>query len=158
MIRYRAFLLFLLVALLNSSISFAQSSLDYDDLELEFQTDTASVEQDIDQMLDDDSSTLGMIDASIEYEKRYDALLNKYYKILYNSLGLEGKKALKASQLNWIKFRDSEKELISEINAQTYEEAGGGTIWGVIATSTRSEITKKRVVELFNYLMYGKLN
>lgn len=140
-----------------SQFSYAQSPLNYENIRSEFIADTARVEQGNRELLDKDYSTLGMINAAIEYEKQYDILLNKYYKLLYRSLNIEGQKALKSSQMNWIKFRDSEKKLISEINAQTYDEAGGGTIWGVIASSIRSELTKKRVIELYNFLMYGCL-
>lgn len=150
-------LVFLFFVIGFRGILFSQTPMNYEKIELEFTSDTTRVERENRELLDKDYSTLGMIDASVEYEKKYDVLLNKYYRLLYNSLGETGKKALKSSQLNWIKFRDSEKDLISEINDQTYEEAGGGTIWGVIASGSRSELTKKRVIELYNYLMYGYL-
>lgn len=139
------------------SIALSQNSINYEEVKASFTADTARVESEISAQLDKDFTTIGMIEASAEYEKKYDVLLNKYYKILYQSLTTEGKRALKTSQLTWIKFRDSEKDLISKINSQAYEEAGGGTIWGVIASNSRAGITKKRVVELYNYLMYGYL-
>ena len=98
-----------------SLFSYSQPLLNYESIESEFAADTARVEQANRDLLDKDYSTLGMLNATIEYEKQYDILLNKYYKLLYRSLNIEGQKALKASQMNWIKFRDSEKNLISEM-------------------------------------------
>lgn len=147
------FLFFLVIAL--GSFNLAVSQINYESIELEFSSDTTKVEKEIAEMLDKDYSTLGMIEVALEYERKYDILLNKYYKLLSSKLTVEGRRALQVSQRNWIKFRDSEKALISEINNQTYDEAGGGTIWGVITSNSRAEITKKRVVELYNYLMYG---
>ena len=123
----------------------------------EFKQDTARVEQKVRDMLDEDNSTYGMLEANNVLETEYDKLLNKYYKMLYNKLDDAGKKALKKTQLNWIKFRDAEKELIAELYQNTYNEAGGGTIWGVIYGNLRAQITRERVFVLYNYLVADNL-
>lgn len=154
--KYKIFCILLLVSM-GQTIYGQTEEWTHKKLNLEFTTDTAYLENDIFNMLMEDSSTQGMIEASYKYEAEYDILLNKYYKILYSSLTAEGKKALKTSQLNWIKFRDSERALITEVNSKAYDDAGGGSVWAVFAANMRAELTKKRVIELYNYLMYGHI-
>ncbi len=137
--------------------AFAQLVTDGINLSEQFEADTARVEQQTREFAEKDYSTLGMIETSLFYEEEYDKLLNKYYKLLYNSLDDEGKKVLKATQLNWIKLRDSEKLLVNELYQSTYEKMGGGTIWRVIAADARADITRRRVIELYNYLMFDDI-
>lgn len=124
----------------------------------EFKQDTAHLEQSVRAMLDKDYSTYGMMEASRYLEQGYDKLLNKYYKVLLGILNEENKALLKTSQRNWISLRDSEKKLIWGMKNQTYEESGGGTIWGVIAASADADITRRRVFELYDLLMFSTLN
>lgn len=151
-IRYILFILFISLA----GSLFAQSD-DNLDLSVEFTTDTARVEHSIRVFAEKDYSTSGMVQACVFSEAEYDKLLNKYYKKLYNSLDDEGKKALKVTQLNWIKLRDSDKELVNALESKTYTDAGGGTIWRVVAADARAEITRRRVIELYNYLTFGDI-
>ncbi|MCL1867720.1 MAG: DUF1311 domain-containing protein [Paludibacter sp.] len=123
----------------------------------EFRQDTACVEQKVRDMLNQDDSTYGMHQANKTLEAEYDKLLNKYYKILYNKLDNNGKKAFQQAQRQWIKFRDSEKELIGEVFQNTYNEMGGGTIWGVIYGNFAAQITRERVFVLYNYLISDNL-
>lgn len=127
-------------------------SKDSQSLEVEFCRDTTLVNEKVRSMLEQDYSTMGMIEASAFSGLEYDKLLNKYYKKLYNILDNEGKKALKETQRNWIKLRDTDEKLISHMKSQVYREKGGGTIWGVIEADTRADITRRRVIELFNYI------
>ncbi len=123
----------------------------------DFKQDTALVEQKMREMIDQNPSTFGMSEAASEYEKGYDELLNKYYKLLREKLNDDGKKALTDAQRNWIKFRDSETELITELVRNAAEENGGGSIWGVIGINTQVEVTRRRVFELFDHLMFDYL-
>lgn len=124
----------------------------------EFKQDTAHLEQEVRVMLDKDYSTYGMMEASRYLEQGYDKLLNKYYKVLLGVLNDENKALLRASQRNWISLRDSEKKLVWGMKNQTYEESGGGTIWGVIAAGADADITRRRVFELYELLMFSTLN
>lgn len=137
--------------------SVSSQNIDYDAIIAEFRSDTARVNGQVRGMLDTDYTTAGMIEASNYSEQEYDKLLNKYYKILYNALNEDGKKALKATQLNWIKLRDSDKELVTAMRNQIYDEMGGGTIWGIIAADARADITRRRVIDLYNYLQFSDL-
>lgn len=138
-------------------ICFAASAqdIDYAGLKKEFTADTAQVEQAYRNSTD--YSTAGIINASISREEGYDRLLNKYYKILMNSLNEEGKKALRTTQRNWIKLRDSDRELVGAMHSQIYDEMGGGTIWGIVAADARADITRNRVLELYRYLQFGDI-
>lgn len=143
--------LFLFVVCFTASAQ----SIDYDALEKEFTADTARVEQAYRNSTD--YSTAGMIQALIKYEEGYDELLNKYYKVLMDTLDEDGKEALRATQRNWIKLRDSDRALVSELTRKAYKEAGGGTIWGVVSVDARTDITRRRVFELYSYLMFGDI-
>lgn len=145
-------LLFVLVPLIVSS-----QNIDYDAIEFEFTADTARIEKQVENMINNDYTTPGLIEASNYSEQEYDKLLNKYYKILYNALDVDGKKALKATQLNWIKLRDSDKDLVIAMRNQIYDEMGGGTIWGIVAADARADITRRRVIDLYNYLLFSDL-
>ncbi len=123
-----------------------------------FRQDTARVERIFRDMQTEDSSTAGMKEALKELEKGYDGLLNKYYQTLITSIEKEEDiKTLRESQRSWIKFRDSEKKLVSALAMQEYEKSGGGTIWSIVKLSADTEITKRRLIDLFSLLMIGDL-
>lgn len=139
------------------SLTVSSQNIDFDQLKIEFDSDTAYVEQMVRDMLESDYSTAGMHKANEVTELEYDKLLNKYYKILYNSLDVEGKKALKQSQLNWIKLRDSDQSLIRSMTAQVYNRMGGGSIWGVVGGNAQADVVRRRVVDLYNYLQFSDI-
>ena len=146
-----------LITFFSISLFASAQNIDFDAVQIEFTSDTAHVEQEVRDMLDKDYTTMGMIEAAYFSEQEYDKLLNKYYKFLYNVLNDEGKKALQATQRNWIKLRDSDKELVRAMQGQVYEDMGGGTVWGIIAANSRADITRRRVIELFNYSQFTDL-
>ncbi|MCD4791683.1 MAG: DUF1311 domain-containing protein [Bacteroidales bacterium] len=117
---------------------------------ISFKTDTFKVEQMLSLRMDNDYTTTGMVNTMYEAEKEYDKLLNKYYKILLKKLNESDQEALKQSQRNWIKFRDSERNLNGIISKPEY--SGGGTIQNIFVASEYFEITKNRVIELYHYI------
>ncbi len=119
-------------------------------LEKEFYIDTFYIERLWSLEMDYDYSTLGMNQATYRAEIAYDKLLNKYYKKLYDQLEGSDKEKLKTSQKNWIRFRDSEKELNYTLYNEKY--SGGGTIHKIFVANKSAEITKQRVIELYFYL------
>lgn len=148
---------FLCFVVLLSGFVFAQISAQSLSIDEEFSADTARVEQKIKDMLDKDWSTAGMLEASKVEETEYDTLLNKYYQILWKQLDADGQKALRQTQRNWITLRDSEKDLVRALYSKTYQEMGGGTIWGVVAAGARTNITKRRVLEIFRYIKFSDI-
>ena len=115
-----------------------------------FVIDTFKIEERQRLKLDIDYTTSGMINSTINANKEYDKLLNKYYQILLRSLKKEDQQILRQSQRNWLKFRDSELKLNSTLTDTYY--SGGGTIQGVIEASRITELTRNRVIELYHYI------
>lgn len=114
-----------------------------------FQCDTFKIERLLALKIENDYSTNGMVQAIYEAEQAYDKLLNKYYQVLLKKLNDADKEILKRSQRNWIQFRDSERILNATILNDEY--SGGGTLQQLIISSGYLEITKKRVVEIYQY-------
>lgn len=115
-----------------------------------FQKDTFVVEGMYSHQLNHDQTTFGMNRASMDCEKEYDALLNKYYNLYLKKLKPEDKKLVIASQKAWLKFRDSERE-VNQMMIKT-EYSGGGTIQQLIYASQYLYITRQRVFELISYM------
>lgn len=119
-------------------------------LEKEFYIDTFAIERLWQLEIDFNGSTLGMNQATYRANLAYDKLLNKYYKKLFDALNTQDAAKLKTSQRNWIKFRDSEKEVNIALTNENY--TGGGTIHSIFAEGKNTEITRQRVFELYHYL------
>ena len=115
-----------------------------------FKVDTFIVEEILSGKLDIDFTTIGMIEAMYDAEKKYDKLLNKYYKILMDMLEEEDKETLRTSQRNWITFRDSEKNVAAMLTQEHY--TGGGTMHNITLAYENMMITKRRVIELYNHI------
>lgn len=120
-------------------------------LGVEFTVDTFRIKESQRLQLDIDYSTSGMTMSAMYVEEEYDKLLNKYYHLLLRSLSDEDKEILRRSQRNWMSFRDSERKLNSILLKPYY--SGYGTIHKVFASARDAEITRSRVIELYDYLM-----
>jgi uncharacterized protein YecT (DUF1311 family) len=116
-----------------------------------FERDTFLVNQLYSLQLDSDQTTYGMARATWQMEEAYDVLLNKYYNQLLRKLNKEDREILKESQRNWIKFRDSEKQLNGLLTEEKY--SGGGTIQQLIYTDSNAGRVQQRVYELIGYLI-----
>lgn len=123
----------------------------YKSMFIDFQIDTFKIETLFERRLELDYTTYGMTTASFDLERDYDMLLNKYYKLLLGKLNKTDQELLKKSQRNWIQYRDSERQLNFEISKEEY--SGGGTIQQIIVAEYYLSITKKRVIELSDYLL-----
>ena len=119
-------------------------------LAIEFKLDTFKIERIQERKLEIDFSTTGMLNSTYEVIDEYDKLLNKYYKTLLGKLTEKDTNVLRKAQKNWIQFRDSEIELIETIGKEKY--SGGGTIQSLIGASRIYELTKERLLDLYNYL------
>ncbi|MDL2215358.1 DUF1311 domain-containing protein [Dysgonomonas sp. OttesenSCG-928-M03] len=136
---------------------FSQDKVEDLPVNVEFRTDTTLIEQKVQAMIDNDYSTAGMVHAMVVMEEDYDKLLNKYYKMLLDKMKTqEDKNVLIETQRNWIKFRDSEIKLIYTISRDTY--TGGGTMWRLVSASSVAELTKQRLIEIYNYLTYSDID
>ncbi|MBS1595647.1 MAG: DUF1311 domain-containing protein [Bacteroidetes bacterium] len=108
-----------------------------------------SIDIRLQKCIDADGSTMGMINCTDGAYDEWDKELNKYYKLLMGVLGPEAKARLKAAQVNWLTYRDSEFAFIN--SAYNMD----GTMWGVIKASGRMELVKKRALELKEH--YGTM-
>ncbi len=118
---------------------------------IEFIIDTCRIERIYSEKTNIDYSTLGMKESLADLDIQYDNLLNKYYKKLISKLPDSDKEILKQAQRNWIKFRDSENELINLLSGEKY--SGGGTMQGFYSGERSLYFTKKRVGDLFQYFI-----
>jgi uncharacterized protein YecT (DUF1311 family) len=97
------------------------------------------------ECIEKNPTTAGMSNCTYEAEKKWDAEMNKYYKLLMEILDEDGKKKLKESQLAWIKFRDAEFEVIKNI----YPE--DASIFINIRSADAMGVVKERALQLKRY-------
>jgi uncharacterized protein YecT (DUF1311 family) len=106
----------------------------------------------LDSCLEKNISTMGMTQCTDEAVKMWDAELNKYYKILMSVLDDESVKSLKAAEVQWIIFKDSEFENIDMMYSKL-----DGTMYIPMHSYAKLEIIKARALQLKDYyeLMTG---
>lgn len=119
-------------------------------LDIEFKTDVYRIEKLADKKVEIDYTTSGMTKAIVELNNDYDKLLNKYYAILMKKLQAKDQDKLKEAQRNWIKFRDSEIQVIGIVSKTEY--SGGGTIQSNIMAGRISDLTKNRLYTIKEHL------
>ena len=119
-------------------------------LTIEFSLDTFRIERYSKKYMSYDYSTAGMRTATYVSAKKYDSLLNKYYKRLLAVLKGNDKQSLIQAQKAWITFRDSEIKLIDTISKDEY--SGGGTIQQLTDASDYLNLIMTRTVTIYQYL------
>lgn len=93
-------------------------------------------------------TTQDSLKAYADYEQFLDKELNKAYKSVLEKLGAEQQTKIKESQRNWIKYRDSEFDLIAE--NWTTKNFGSSAV--LSRGAYRTTIIRDRVTLLLNYL------
>lgn len=119
-----------------------------------FILDTFRIEETYSKMMEIDNSDAGMENATNGAEAAYDKLVNKYYKILIGKLDSTDRDILRKAQKNWLRYRDNERELNWLLVKDEY--SGGGTIQLLFVYSRILEITKQRLLDIYNYC--GRFN
>lgn len=94
-----------------------------------------------------DISNAEMRECTIIARESWDKELNKYYNLLSTKLPKDTFEILKASQKEWIIYRDKESKFITKF----YFEVKEGTMWYNIAENKKKEIVKNRALELQMY-------
>ncbi|MFN0187506.1 MAG: lysozyme inhibitor LprI family protein, partial [Bacteroidia bacterium] len=96
--------------------------------------------------IDSNQTTAGMIGCEYIANEEWDIEMNKYYKLLMDTLKADEKLKLKAAQKVWLNYRDRENEFSSSMyyNMQ-------GTMWHVVSAGRSCEIVKQRAIELKVY-------
>ena len=96
--------------------------------------------------IDENQTTHGMIACEEAARAAWDVELNKNYKLLMAKLTAPEQEKLRASQRQWLLYRD--KEL--DFSGQMFYNMDG-TMWLVVAAGRRTEIVRSRALELKDY-------
>jgi len=112
------------------------------------QSDKHPIDLKIEQCLSIDSnqSTFGMINCIRTAMEEWDAELNKYYKLLMETLTTDEQKKLRTAQRQWLEYRDKEFEFI-----ETMHRNMEGTMWKIVEADSRNNIVRQRALELTSY-------
>lgn len=96
--------------------------------------------------IDSNYTTYGMMRCEAIARDEWDKEMNKYYNLLITELSEEDVDRLRASQRQWLKFRDKEVDFSSQMYYGME-----GTMWRVVAASSHTDIIKTRALELKSY-------
>lgn len=110
------------------------------------QNDDHPIDKFLDECMEKDMSTAGMVKCINEAYDKWDAELNRVYKLLIKNVDDKSAASLKSAQIEWIAFRDKEFKLIDDIYSKLE-----GTMYIPMRAADRMEIVKKRVLELDAY-------
>lgn len=91
-------------------------------------------------------TTIGMRELAVKGYEMWDTLLNEIYSELKNTLSAEDMDKLTSLQIQWISDRDSTAEAAGK-------EVEGGTLQPLFITSSKSQTTKERCLELIKDYM-----
>jgi len=72
--------------------------------------------------------------------------LNKYYKLLIDTLVGKEKDKLKIAQEHWVQSKNKEFEFINELYGKME-----GTMWRIVAAEEKSSYVRERVLRLKGY-------
>ncbi|HEV7861009.1 MAG TPA: lysozyme inhibitor LprI family protein [Pyrinomonadaceae bacterium] len=96
---------------------------------------------------DKNPSTNGTIQCTARAQEMWDKELNRNYNSLMGQLNPQGKLSLKAAQLDWLKYRDTEFKLIDNLYSNLQ-----GTMYLPMLAWDQMSVVKKRALELKAYL------
>ena len=100
----------------------------------------------LDSCQEKNPSTAGMVNCINEAFEKWDAELNKFYKLLMSELDDESAKVLKTAELEWIAYKEKEFKLIDKIYSKKE-----GTMYIPMRAYDRMDIIKSRALELKSY-------
>ena len=97
------------------------------------------------ECISENQTTAGMANCTYEARKKWDAEMNKYYKLLMSVLDKNRQDKLRESQRAWIKFRDAEFENIENMYPQD------ATMYINVRAAAKMSIVKERALQLKDY-------
>lgn len=100
----------------------------------------------LENAISNDPSTAATRHATNQARELWDAEMNSVYSRLLLRLPEEPRDALRTSQRHWLRFRDSEGAVITQLIASKE-----GTMWQVVATEGSLELVKARTLQLREY-------
>ena len=80
--------------------------------------------------------------------ERADAELNRHWKAVLADTDVDWKKIMIEGQRGWLKYRDAQCEIVA------YAERGG-SMWPMIISGCRADMTRQRVQQLVDLLSEG---
>jgi uncharacterized protein YecT (DUF1311 family) len=101
----------------------------------------------VEEQIAKNPSTAGERDAYDQGSQRWDKEMNKIYRERMKQLDNHQQAALKNAQRNWLKFRDAESQVISQIIQKL-----SGTMWVPVPSARLYKINRQRALELKDYL------
>jgi uncharacterized protein YecT (DUF1311 family) len=110
------------------------------------QTNTHAIDAWLEKAIEKDPSTVGMRAATNKAREMWDKEMNQIYTRLIGRLSKEQQVSLRDAQRSWLKYRDAEGKVISDIIA-----AKDGTIWQLSATGQGMELVRTRALQLKAY-------
>lgn len=133
--KMRTYVLLSLLVCLFSATTFAQ----------ELKEKKHPIDKAFDACMDNEKNqtTAGMVECADRAYKAWDKELNIAYNKLMSKLNPPGKQSLKAAQLEWIKYRDSQSKLFNAMYDQLQ-----GTMYIPIFAYRGALIVKARTLEL----------
>ena len=105
----------------------------------------------LEEKIDADSSTFGMMDAYEWAASEWDKLLNENYSALMKNLDKEDRERLRASQREWIKYRDLEFRF-----NENFWAGFDGSMYRIFPLAYQSNFVRERALKLGHYLESGK--
>ncbi|HVF92167.1 MAG TPA: lysozyme inhibitor LprI family protein [Blastocatellia bacterium] len=105
------------------------------------------IDRSLEACMEKDPSTAGMVECIGKAYESWDKELNRAYNELSRKLKPQARPALKAAQVEWIRYRDSEFKLIDTVYSGLE-----GTMYIPMRADNRMKIVKARALELNDYL------
>jgi uncharacterized protein YecT (DUF1311 family) len=107
---------------------------------------THPIDVEFNKKIDDDPTTVGMGEATAWAYDEWDKLLNANYQALMKALDKENQELLRASQREWIKFRDLEFEFSDSFWTRE------GTMYAQVRLACKRDFVRERALKLGQYL------
>ncbi len=107
----------------------------------------------MDRLLDEDSSTAGMVQAAAWEFREWDQLMNTAYQALLSNLPTEEQATLRASQRAWLAYRDAELTAL-----RTLFEQKEGTMFIPMAARASARVVKHRAIELATLVQIWRID
>jgi uncharacterized protein YecT (DUF1311 family) len=105
------------------------------------------IDKTLEACTDKNPSTNGTIQCTARAQEMWDKELNRNYNGLLGQLNPQGKQALKAAQLDWLKYRDAEFKLIDNLYSNLQ-----GTMYLPMLAWDQMSVVWKRALALKAYL------
>lgn len=111
------------------------------------QADVHTIDRDLADCIDRDSSTAGMVDCTNTSYEQWDNELNQQYAALMAVISAGDQQVLREAQRQWLAFRDAEFKAID-----AFYSSKDGTMYLPMRAGDRLELVKARALKLAAYV------